>query len=234
MNAETIGWIAASLALFGYVLAQAMYSWDLYQVRRVHARFPMFAARDRVVRLVAEGYMKESDPAWAIVYTGTNIWLNPERNYSVWHEIISYMRREKQMQSNPEIARRSKKVEKILVERAAEFPAFHEVIMQIDNARRVIMRSCMHWWDRCAISVLLLTTYVLRLVLRPLAPRRRNSDQPAGREARAPIVRLRPRDVYKVLDNSTQPKPDIRTSVEDLIAWSAKFTNNREHHVIAN
>lgn len=234
MNDVTIGWIAASLGVFGYAIAQVMYSWDMYEVRRRHTRFPMFAARDHVVLLVAEGCMDEKDPAWALVYAGTNVWLSPRRNYSIWHQLFSYMRHEKRMQSDRKLARRVEQMQKALVERAMELPEFGEVVLQIESARRIIMRGQTHWWDRLAIRVLLSVLHVLHLITRLFshffsALRRGN-----GKTDRVPAVRLRPRDVYKISDDATQSKPDILTSVDGLIAWSAKVSSGREHRAAAN
>lgn len=219
MSIELIGWIAAVVSLCGFVLAQVMYSWDMYWVKRHHARFPMFAARDRLVRLVAEEKMREDDLAWAVLYLTTNYWLDLNTRHSVWAQIAKHVRHEVANERDPERGAKIDHVGRILQERATENPDFASVALEIDNARLRMMRGQTHWWDRAAIRLLALILMPVSLLL----SLRKKKPRPS----------LRPADVYYVRSSDRKQPPDLEKALNGMMAWRSPHESGK-HRAVAN
>lgn len=65
-------WIVLFLCLIVVGLFERQQYVKLKQQRRVSSRFPMFAVRDELHELVAEGKLQESDTAYQAAYTAVN------------------------------------------------------------------------------------------------------------------------------------------------------------------
>lgn len=237
MNTVVIGWIGAVLGLAGFALAQAVYSWESYRVRRYHARFPMFAARDEMVRLVAEGAMDEDDPAWALAYTGCNIWLSPRTSHSIWSDLSTRLRDARARRKDPKAAERLERLKHVLVQRAVAIPAFGSAIIQSDDARRRLMRGRTHWWDRVAFRLLYTIAFAIAAgflagewIARVLG--RKKPAQKSRAEAER-FVPLHPSAIYSTSRSGERPV-DIEASIGEFVAWntpSSWKSGTRERHV---
>jgi len=65
-----IALVAASVMLF--LVYSTEVRRDIRRTRCESSRFPLFAARDRLVMLIAEGKMREDDLAWSELYESVN------------------------------------------------------------------------------------------------------------------------------------------------------------------
>ena len=115
-------------AYFGSVLR------ELRWARRETSRFPMFAARDRLIRLVASGAVSARDPGWAYTYRGVNGMLGLHQELHLLDLIARYASYIAAIRSDPELRRRAQRIGRLSDATSRKVPEFVVVLREIDQA----------------------------------------------------------------------------------------------------
>lgn len=155
-----IGWFAFGASALLLLLGQWSLSLDMYWLKRHVARFPMFAVRDRLVRLVANGQMREDDPVWAIVYFTVNHQLDFNRNSSPWALVAEHMRYSRRKEHERDVI---DGIGEVILERCLSIPDFGSALVAFDRSMVLAARQQAHWWDRVGLVALAM---VLRTLLK--------------------------------------------------------------------
>jgi hypothetical protein len=122
------------LALAAILLAaHVFYWWDARRCRRDSSRFEMFAVRDELVFLVASRKMKESDPAWQLMYVATNHFLNLSYNSTLLSLMFNNIRATRRAARVPEAASRLKTVSEVLSSARRRVPEFGGTVERMDR-----------------------------------------------------------------------------------------------------
>jgi len=159
--------IASMGCLFGALACFCAYHLSIYselrESRRETSRFPMFAARDRLVRLVLDHEVDEDNPAWRHLYSGVNFWLSLDRSYHALDWVWRYLKYIAQAVTNPDLRRRHDSVKRELDQAADQIPAFREALRSTNVAfDHMIKRRTNAWHITCSwmllVSVRLLLT----------------------------------------------------------------------------
>ena len=158
MTTETLSILLAVALAIGTALVLASILNVERTIRRsvyFTSRFPLFAARDHLVRLVAEKKMDERDALWRDAYWGVNDLLDASRRIGLVGLINRHLRFSFRLATNRELQRRFGVYYKGLKEAAERVPDFGQALV---NADRAVFEMC-----RRRTSPLSLRTYMLGL-----------------------------------------------------------------------
>jgi hypothetical protein len=103
------------------------------------SRYPLFAARDRLVRLVVEGKMKEDDPLWRDTYGGVNEFLDQSSRVGLVSLCHSHLRLLLRMATRPELRRQFEAYRARLDEAAQQSPDFGNAM---EAANKAVWEMC--------------------------------------------------------------------------------------------
>lgn len=86
-TAGTIFTIVASI--YGLYLAERLGHVSTRKAAIRVSRYPLFEARDRLIRLVLDGKMSQDDPAWRCAYEAANCFLDPRYETNIYQLVKS-------------------------------------------------------------------------------------------------------------------------------------------------
>jgi hypothetical protein len=125
--------VVAAAGVLGWVAYHASIARELSRARHETSRFPMFAARDSLVALVACGRMSEDDASWRTLYDGVNFVLNIHQKLHMLDCVSKYMDHMVQVQKNPALRAAIRKAiarEEYAARRIPEFAAARDEIRE--------------------------------------------------------------------------------------------------------
>lgn len=103
-------------------------------LRRHYSRFPMFAIRDELVRLVVCGDISEDSSAWQRIYRSINSLLDMHQRIDVVDVVWNLANYNLALQRDPALRAESQRIDRERDVEAARVPAFNNVLDKIDNA----------------------------------------------------------------------------------------------------
>jgi hypothetical protein len=152
MNTNTITTfceLGAVLSVGCWFLYQRSISKTLHEQLRETSRFPLFAARDQLVALVAEGRVREDDEAWSALYGAVNSMLGMHQKLHTLDIAVSFTRCMLAMAQKPELRKqfdRERQNEETL---AAKVPAFAAARDAVNSAMFHLIKkrtNALHEW----------------------------------------------------------------------------------------
>lgn len=139
-TAEQIAVSSMLIAVACWYIYQRSLSLELRLARRETSRFPLFAARCHLVRLVAEGRMVEDDPAWQSLYGSVTSLLGLHQSLNRLDLISRYMKFLAALHDDPKLKEGFEKSKKREEEAAARVPEFAAVRSEAYEAFRHLVR----------------------------------------------------------------------------------------------
>lgn len=130
-------WILAGLAVFTALAMLVMLVALEREVnigRREVARFPMFAVRDRLVLLVAQSAMSETEPAWLGTYSAANRLLDMSQSLDWFKHIAAFLEDLAERERDPEKQRAFEEFTKEIEAAERRVPEFACVSKEFSNA----------------------------------------------------------------------------------------------------
>lgn len=157
--------------------------------RREITRFPMFAARDNLVRLVAQGVMSEDDHPWKWSYRSVAMLLRTHQKWHLLGVVLRYARYVAKAHSDPAEQKRHIEIEAQLNAACKAHPEFKvaqeqigEAFLAMVTARTNFCHEALLWLLIASLSVasalLYLSVTIAPMVFRSL--RNPNSTELAG------------------------------------------------------
>lgn len=110
-------------------------------LRRESSRFPMFAARDALVELIADGEMSESDHPWVWSYRSVNMILRMHQKWHLSRVVWTYARYVARLSSNPSERRRVEDMKAKMKKACETHPEFAKVQDRIGEAFGNMIRA---------------------------------------------------------------------------------------------
>ena len=160
--------IAAGLLGLGIWLQYVLSVWiESLRSRKEISRYGMFAARDRLVRLVLDGEMSQADPAWRATYASVTELLKMHQRLHVVDVFSRFARYTVAVLTNPALRAHMNRLDGQMKRAVKSSPGFAAVQRDIQAAfhRMVEMRTSF-------IHVMALRAYVacvnLRLMIKPV------------------------------------------------------------------
>lgn len=120
----------------------------LGEALRETSRFPLFAARDRLVCLVADGKMEEKDPAWQAIYSQVNFLLRMEQRLHLVDFATRYVKSQMQANHNAKYRAQLDRMRKIEAEAVARVPEFGAAIRAVNIGFIHIVHRRTSWVHR--------------------------------------------------------------------------------------
>jgi hypothetical protein len=128
---------------------------ELRTARRETSRFPMFAARDRLVALVATGQIAEHNPSWQRAYKAVNVLVSLDQRLHLWDFISKYVRYLERMETDREF-RHAREAETLEDKQLAkDVPEYGEVQVAMGRALRHMVNVRTSAWHRATMWILL-------------------------------------------------------------------------------
>lgn len=163
MTIETDVLIVWGIAVAGLIFCVESWRRDarvILQMRRHSSRFPLFAARDELVDLVASGKMAETDEAWSAAYEAVNTLLNLEQKLDLKDFLEGLLTSLQEEKSNHELQRRRELLAIELRGAAEAVPEFGSVLEGMNRALLSLVadRTTGSWGMTSAL-------YFLRIVI---------------------------------------------------------------------
>jgi hypothetical protein len=147
----------------GLVLYHVWAVRELNTSTRESSRFPLFAARDHLVMLVASGTMRESDPSWRRLYESVNYLLGMEQKLHAVDVIMRYVRYLSIIEEDPGIRERLEAERREEELAAARSPEFAAVRVEVDAALQHIVVRRTTTLHRAAMTLMKVTAAVVRV-----------------------------------------------------------------------
>jgi len=241
MTPETIGWIAAVLSALCFLIGQRMIASDLHWVKRHHARFRMFAVRDRLVRMVADGNVDEDDIAWSSIYATVNSLLELQRNHSVWAQLRDWVQHRERMRRHPKRREHLRRTMDAIRDRAANDDDFAQTLRDMDAAHHEMSLGQTHWLDRVGLRILRVVLRALMLVMDPFGKVAR-AEKERARLEEEPVYPLTAADEVRQVEDrkAVESKPVIDwykgvrpKSATQLIEWMGDADTHSNRTVAA-
>lgn len=113
---------------------------ELDASRRETSRYSLFAARDHLVMLVADGVISEDDPIWRRTYFSVNYFLDLDKELNIRHMARRYIKYVHALENNPELRDLVKRYKMETDARAKEIPEFGAAIKEINEALQELVR----------------------------------------------------------------------------------------------
>ncbi|MDB4959728.1 MAG: hypothetical protein JWO36_7297 [Myxococcales bacterium] len=137
--------VVSSIAL---LLAVHLVYWkDARETRRDSSRFAMFAVRDRLVYLVAFNEMKESDPAWQLMYFTVNHMLDLSYDSSILSVLIRNARHAARVAKDVETRMAVRVIEKLIKDGERQTPEFGKVVKRMELALQSMSKARTPDWQ---------------------------------------------------------------------------------------
>ncbi|HET7505955.1 MAG TPA: hypothetical protein VFK02_33275 [Kofleriaceae bacterium] len=103
-------------------------------LRRHYSRFPMFAIRDELVRLVVSGELSEESTAWQSIYRSVNSLLVMHQRLDVVDVMWNLAMYHLALRQDPALREESERIDRERDAEAERVPAFNAVLDKIDSA----------------------------------------------------------------------------------------------------
>lgn len=114
---------------------------DLARAHQDAARFPLFAVRDQLVQLVADGVMNEDEPAWQHAYRSVNQLLDIRNTMDIWDFVKSILDHQMQMREDA-LLRDEFNAFVVEQEQASQrCPTYADVLVSYDAAVQYMVRK---------------------------------------------------------------------------------------------
>jgi hypothetical protein len=144
-----IGLIASTAAL-------VQYHWSIRRIttraRLETSRFPLFAARDHLVYLVASEQVREDEPAWGNIYASINSLLGLHQSLHLFDIVKQYTSYLARLRNDQEFAREALLLEREEKELSTRAPSFAEVRREIDGALHHLIKCRTSTWHMLLIA----------------------------------------------------------------------------------
>lgn len=131
--------------LFCAVACLAMYHLSLGRVERAllreTSRFPLFAARDALVGLVASEQMSEDEPAWRNAYQGVNSLLGLHQSFHLVDMLSRYARHVIRLETDVRYKQQFQRLLNLEQEASGRIPSFASAAKAIDEAFAYMVRK---------------------------------------------------------------------------------------------
>jgi hypothetical protein len=111
----------------------------LHKYRQESSRFKMFAARDALVALIAEGKMSESDDAWANAYGACNDLLHLDHRLDIWDLLYRHARHQAALEDHKN-GRKVLLFRRALARAMQSCPEFGACVRDVDEALRYMVQ----------------------------------------------------------------------------------------------
>lgn len=185
---EGFFWAMNLFGFFGLVIYVNSIVVIVRQSRKHTSRFKMFAARDQLVLLVADGTLEESNPAWKLEYVLINDVLGIHQKLNRFDLLWSVAKFRVAKENNEELNRRCEELDQCLVQESKRTPALAKVMQEADEGFRHLVHTRTQWWHRIALllfGLLSLCAVSVRLRGRPRNARKalKGADVSSGEAA---------------------------------------------------
>lgn len=127
-------WVCLGGALLGYAQYVFASGRRLAEMRKETSRFRLFAARDRLVRLVIDGRVSADEEAWRRLYSSVNNLLGLDKQLHLVDVTLRYMKFSLERARNPMLAAESDRCKRAEDKLARKVPAFEKVRSEVDTA----------------------------------------------------------------------------------------------------
>lgn len=149
--AEALGGTLLAFALTMFVALNVSVSRELWLARQETSRFQLFAARQHLLMLVAEGKMKEQDEAWRGAYERINFFLRMDQKLDVLDLMWRYVRSQVESERNPKVKLRLEHVRNVEKRAAANVPEFNKVLGEVIRAMLFLVGRRTNWFHRLVL-----------------------------------------------------------------------------------
>jgi len=151
---ELLSLVSGLAALAGALTYHVSVLVELRRSRRETSRFPLFAARDDLVRLIVSGRMREADPAWSNLYRASNALLSMHQELHALDCFWRFLKLSVAIEMDP--AKRAwrdqmRHVEDQAAERCPEFAAARDAMVVAFNH---LVRRRTRLWHRALLFML--------------------------------------------------------------------------------
>ncbi len=137
----------------------------LGRAKRETSRFPLFAARDRLVMLVADGTMDEEDPSWARLYKSVNFLLQLEQQLHALDVAMKYINYQIALAKNPELQERLRQFERESQETQRKIPEFRAAQDALNRALAHMIGARTTAWHKVVLYSLVVVIRVIGIAL---------------------------------------------------------------------
>lgn len=135
---DDVGFLAA-LAAAGFAIILMIV--DTLRIRQFikasvlrTSRFPLFAARDRLRRLVIDGHMEEGNVGWQHLSSAVNCFLNLRNQHDLVQFVENYLSLSIRLTTDPALQKRLDEERGQLDKTASEYPEFRGALEQSEQA----------------------------------------------------------------------------------------------------
>jgi hypothetical protein len=195
--------MTAIAAVLGFVYHAALVG-EVRRRRKEASRFPMFAVRDRLVELVADGKIAADDPAWRSTYATANGLLSLHQKLHVQEVFKQYLAYSIVVAAVPSFRAQALKTRGEIIRAQRRCPPFGRALREMEQAFRQMVEMRTGAWHTAGLRLFLwrLTLpapFKPRLVIvGPAAP------SPSAVQARAKVTRDRVRNARRSLNRGPQ------------------------------
>lgn len=176
MSVDTITklcWAGVVLSALCWLAFQWRIGERLHAQLRETSRFPLFAARDRLVALVAEGRVREDDEGWRALYCSVNSFLGMHQKLHAFDIAVNYLRFMLAIARDPELEKTYERERRTEDDLVAKVPAFAEARDAVNEAMvHLVARRTTRLHEALLLGFVLMirvATIALRFGLRPAA-----------------------------------------------------------------
>jgi hypothetical protein len=152
--AEIVGSLLLVVAMATLVRYRVTLSRELRLARHETSRFPLFAVRHELVKLIALGVVAENEPGWRNAYREVNFLLRMDQQLNMLHVLTSYIRSQMKADTDPKYKERLERRAKIERETAAAHPEFKMVVDRLPRAFMAVVVRRTTFRHRLAIRAI--------------------------------------------------------------------------------
>lgn len=106
---------------------------ELWHSRKKISRFPLFAIRDRLVLMIADGTMEEGNYAWRSAYVAVNNMLDLNPTYDLWQVCVRFVRLNKRLSGDATERARFDEFVQIIKDEREKNPQYDQVVKDLDT-----------------------------------------------------------------------------------------------------
>lgn len=148
---EIFGGLSLAFATVMFAWVNLSVSRELRLARQETSRFQLFAVRQHLVMLIAEGKMGEQDPAWRSAYERINFFLRMDQKLHMLDLLWRYVRSQVEAERNPRVKARLEHLRKTEKKAAADVPEFSKVLNESVRAMLLLVDQRTNWFHRVVL-----------------------------------------------------------------------------------
>jgi hypothetical protein len=140
-------WLLTGLAVLVTWVQIRLVSVGLAEAKKEISRYELYAARDRLVYLVAAGRIDENDEAWQVAYDAANNLLSIHERLDLRSVLNRMARFRKAAERDHAVRRRKELAERALRRASRDVEGFEDAMVALDHGFWSAMTRQTHWFD---------------------------------------------------------------------------------------